>query len=288
MFEKLNTMRKKALILLIVMWIVVLVMSLCLFITGFKFEYSMRRVIEVVALIPLLVMSTLHKNIYHKYVSKFRESFYRQILVENEYQLSFLEEVQISLNDVKNWGILPNVIGVFCNNGIIGSKNGISFQMCQMDISGKRRIEGPSAWFHGLYIILDLKENVRGTVHVRTPENLHMEQAGNLYSIFHLNLPKVQTKAWFDEMMSVYADNEEVVDKLLTEDRMHHLVKLHQHFRNRLWIGFVDGQMHIALNEIKTFFQPPLMSAVNEHLLERQKENIKELKLLMDEMIESH
>ena len=75
---------------------------------------------------------------------------------------------------------------------------------------------------------------------------------------------------------------------MLNEENMKKIIQLHQKFHRQIWMGIVDGQMHVAINQPKTFFQPGLYSEVNERTLGKQRKNVEELTILINEIMGNH
>ena len=69
---------------------------------------------------------------------------------------------------------------------------------------------------------------------------------------------------------------------------MKKLLILHRKFHRQIWMGIVDGQIHVAINQPKSFFQPGLFSKVNENTLGKQRKNIEELTILINEIMGNH
>jgi hypothetical protein len=289
MFERLEKMRKRTLLLSTFVWILAIAAAAGFFVYALTHDPSSFRSLRLFSLVCLLIGAVITKYLRDAYQENFRNAFYQEIFGDNTYQLSFDEAGVFGAAELKSWGVLPNVIHAFTKNTIQGSKDGLNFTVCELDVQGKERIEGPSAWFHGLYVICDLNQKTKGTIQIRTPENLHMEQHENLFSIWNMDLKQVKTDVeWFDEAMNVYSDDQRLVKEVLSEEMMKKLFSLHQKFRRQIWMGIVDGQMHVAINQPKSFFQPGLFSKVNENTLGKQRKNIEELTILINEITGNH
>ena len=289
MFEKIEKLRKRTLFISVIVWILAITAAVYFFVYGLAYNRSTQRTFEIFSLTCLLIGAVITKHLRDTYQENFRNTFYKEIFGDNSYQFSFDEAGVFGAAELKSWGVLPNVIHAPTKNTIQGSKDGKNFTVCELDVLGKKRIEGPEAWFHGLYVICDLKEKTKGTIQIRTPENLHMEQHENLFSVWNMELTPVNTDAvWFDEVMKVYADNQQVVDLMMTEENMKKIIQLHQKFHRQIWMGIVDGQMHVAINQPKTFFQPGLFSKVNEKTLGKQRKNVEDLTILINEIMGDH
>ena len=289
MFERLEKMRKRTLFLSVFIWILAIMAAAGFFVYALSHDRSTLKTFRLFSLVCLLIGAVITKYLRDAYQESFRNTFYHEIFEDNTYQLSFDESGVFGAAEVKDWGVLPNVIYVFAKNTIQGSKDGLNFTVCELDVQGKERIEGPGAWFHGLYVICDLKQKTKGTIQIRTPENLHMEQHENLFSIWNVDLKQIKTGiSWFDEAMHVYSDDEQLVKEVLNEENMKKLIHLHQKFHRQIWMGIVDGQVHAAINQPKSFFQPGLFSEVNEKTLGKQRKNIEELTFLINEIIGNH
>ena len=289
MFERLEKMRKRNLFVATIIWIIAITAFVFFFVCGLSYDRSTQQTFLIIALTCILIGAVITKNLRDAYQETFRNTFYKEIFGDNAYQFSFDESGPFGAAQLKNWGVLPNVVHAPTKNTSHGSKDGLCFTVCELDVLGKDRVEGPSAWFHGLYVIADLKEKTKGTIQIRTPENLHMEQHENLFSIWNVELTPMKTGvSWFDESMSVYADNQQVVEEMLNEENMKKIIQLHQKFHRQIWMGIVDGQMHVAINQPKTFFQPGLYSEVNERTLGKQRKNVEELTILINEIMGNH
>lgn len=64
-------------------------------------------------------------------------------------------------------------------------------------------------------------------------------------------------------------------------------MELEQRTEGRLYLGFIEGKLHIALDNNQNAFEPSLFEPVNDEALERNKAEIdwiKELVMLVDEL----
>ncbi len=287
MFSKLERMRKRNFLFVTAVWIVATAaMIYLMFCVGLKMpSRRSRRLMGTAALIPMFIAIAIHKVLANRYRNRFKKIFYQRILKDD---LISIEDTQaFSAEDLRRWGILPNVISIHTQDIIQGIKNGHSFMLCQLDAGGKERKDGPDAWFHGQYAIVDLKK-AQGTIHVRTPENRRMEQE-SVFLSQNKELLQIKTEvAWFDDVMSVYTDHSDMVIKLLDKELMRKLMQYHQEYGNQLWLGFVDGQLHIAINQGKSFFQPSFFWPVNENVLSKQKAEVEKCLALIDDMTKNH
>ncbi len=286
MFERLEKMRKRTLLLSTFVWVLAIAAAVFFFVAALPYDRSTQKTFRLFSLVCILIGAVITKYLRDAYQKNYRKAFYHEVLGDKAYQLSFDEAGVFGAAEIKNWGVLPNVIHAFTKNTIQGSKDGLNFTVCELDVQGKERIEGPHAWFHGLYVICDLNQKTKGTIQIRTPENLHMEQHENLFSIWNMDLKQFKTDVvWFDEVMNVYSDDQQIVKEVLSEEMMKKLISLHQKFHRQIWMGIVDGQIHAAINQPKSFFQPGLFSKVNENTLGKQRKNIEELTILINEIM---
>ena len=282
MFEKIEKTRKKTLILVTVVWIIGIICSIYFLVGGLGMNKSDAKYMRTLSLVPLLIAATIHKSRSDKYAELFRLNFFKEIVGNNDYQISFENSVGFGSAEIKNWGIVPNVNYAVCKDAIRGSKGQNAFLLCQMDVVGRDRLEGAPLWFSGIYLIFKLKESSKGTILLRTNDNLREEKKQSQFGFLDVKLNAYITgKHKFDEEIHVYAENERLV-QTLTESRMENLLKLYKHFGYRLWMGIVDDELHVAINATSGFFLPGLMRPVTGMLLEKQKKSMNDLKQLID------
>lgn len=140
--------------------------------------------------------------------------------------------------------------------------------------------------FEGPWIVIDFDKRFKHYTVVKEKEFLDNGKPGGWYSGKKVDKIELEDMR-FNRKFVVFSEDGQEAFYLLTPPVMEKIMELEQRTEGRLYLGFIEGKLHIALDNNQNAFEPSLFEPVNDEALERNKAEIdwiKELVMLVDEL----
>ena len=176
------------------------------------------------------------------------------------------------------------------NDLISASYKGNPFQMSDLLIQEESTdSDGNSqttTLFSGQWFIFEFKKNFTGYLQLRDRED-RLFRNGKPYGIFSERETSKEIKfenKEFNQMFTSYASNEQEAFYLITPHFMEKILLLKAQLEGELLIGFIDNQLHIALNSNKDLFEPSLWKEVDSSYQEEVLNDLKIVTSIIDEL----
>jgi len=140
--------------------------------------------------------------------------------------------------------------------------------------------------FSGQWFIFKFKKNFTGYLQLRDRED-SVFRNGKPYSIFSNRESSKQIKfenEEFNRAFTSYASDAQEAFYLITPHFMEKLLTLKAQLEGKLLIGFIDNQLHIALNSGKDLFEPSLWKEFDDSYQEEVLNDLGIITSIVDEL----
>ena len=134
--------------------------------------------------------------------------------------------------------------------------------------------------FQGRWLVFDFNKEFKANVQVAT----HGFPSAQYYGGENFKKVKMEESA-FNNIFSVYTQNEHDAFYILTPHFMEKLKKIKEELNISIMFCFIDNKLHIALNNYKDTFEPNVLKEINE--TEEQEKPLKDIRTitnLIDEL----
>lgn len=281
--ERLEAKRKKSCKILIGTYAVCGLLSFFLFV----FNISLGVIFFVLLIFVVGVLG----------LDKVKEDYiqdYKRTLIEAELSKVF-DDVQIdfeqgfSEEEIERWCLVDCHDRFYSDDMISGSLLGKHFVRSDVKIQDVRtsgKTTTVVTTFEGPWIVIDFDKRFKHYTVVKEKEFLDNGKPGGWYSgkkVDKIELEDIR----FNRKFVVFSEDGQEAFYLLTPPVMEKIMELEQRVEGRLYLGFIEGKLHIALDNNQNAFEPSLFEPVNDEALERSKAEIawiKELVMLVDEL----
>ena len=179
---------------------------------------------------------------------------------------------------------------IYSSNDFIAAKyKGIPFQMSDLLITDDTEGNGnknTSTLFFGQWFVFEFNKNFTGYLQLRDREE-HTYRNGKPYSIFSKRENCEQIKFENDEFNQVftsYASNAQEAFYLITPHFMEKILSLKAKLEGELLIGFIDNQLHIALNSGKDLFEQNIWKDIADEYFEDVLSDLSIVTSIIDEL----
>lgn len=145
------------------------------------------------------------------------------------------------------------------------------------DRKGRKRVEYVT-FFKGRWFVYEFNKEFNGIIQVRED---------NLFSSlpWGLNLQKIKLEdIEFNKKFNTYATNQHDAFYVLTPTLMENIKKLEQRFPGRIFFSFIESQLHIAINQSKDSFEPPIFSPIDDSFINEMVADIKIIQEIVNEL----
>lgn len=234
-----------------------------------------------------MILEVVKASLFGKDMQLFHQEF------KNVFVLTALKKIFAQLEYQPNYGIEENVVrntGMMdtgdrfsSNDYIKGMYKDIVFEQSDIHITerheekdedGNTKVQYVTV-FMGRWMIFDFNKSFRANIKVESKLFGGFSLGyGNKYS-------KVQMEdAEFNQIFSVYAEDEHDAFYVLTPHFMEKMKKIENELNCGMMFGFVDHKLHIAIDNREDSFECNIFKVIDEKVLEDK--IIKDIKLITD------
>ena len=283
MFEQLEQTRKKEVKnVLISLACVVLIVFILMMVTP-RFERMM--VLMFGGIFGLVIVLVVAERSKKKFMMAYKQEFLKKTLEKEFDQVTVNFEEGFSEQQIRD-GHLVNLYDRFYSDDYISATyNDVAFECSDIKIedvvrSGKHT--SVVTRFQGLYLKVNLKKNFRGWTVVREKEFLDNGNPRSFWSEMP-ELEKINVESEeFNQKFSVYSSDGTEAFYLLTPRFMERMMTLESCFEGRCYFGFLQGQLHIAIDSREDHFDISLFEAVDEYRLYKHQQEIDMIKGIVE------
>lgn len=200
-----------------------------------------------------------------KYAVNFKKLLVEEALCKVFTDVVFQPEVGLDSQVIKNTEMMNMGNRYFSDDYIRGKYKGIPFEQADVQIqqvTSTGKTTTTVTYFSGRWMIFEFNKNFSCELQVREKGFRYAKKTGGWFGkrseMNALQMEDVQ----FNKEFSVYAVNAHEAYYILTPHMMDNIRKLKACTQGQILLCFVDNRMHVALNNSKNAFEPPIFSAI--------------------------
>jgi len=275
--QKLESLRKQAIYLFIGAAIA--------FVFGIVIVFKSLNVgiLILISAVGLFVCAVIKEGSYN---SKVKEFFVVDIFQR------YFDEVKFASGGFKRDFIrsseLIGLANVFSSNDLLSGKyRDVEFQQSDILVQRRQKVGKSSVTttlFKGQYRVFEFNKRFTSYLQVRDKEGFLFGNA-KPYQFFTEREATKKVKlenSEFNNKFDVYASDEHEAFYILTPHFMEKIMKLNESMNSQVLIGFIDNQLHVAVNNGEDFFEPSLWDPLDESYFKRVDEEIKAIIEIID------
>ena len=211
----------------------------------------------------VLVLGSAEK----KYRLAYKETFLRST-IENEFEdVKVNFEEGFSEEEIAEGHLVHLYENFYSDDYISGRYKDIVFECSDIkveDVIRNGKHTQTVTCFQGLYLKVNLKKRVHGWTVVREREFLGDGNPRPFWSEMpHLERVRVESEA-FNQKFSIYTSDGQEAFYLLTPHFMEKLLELERRYDGKCMFGFLNGQLHVAIDSREDHFVIGLFDAVDK------------------------
>ena len=218
---------------------------------------------------------------------------YKRILLEGQLKEVF-DDIQVdfergfSEDEVEGWCLVDTHERFYSDDYVTGSYHGIQFRRSDVKIQDVRR-SGKNTTvvttFEGPWMIFEFGKRFTHYTVVKEKEFLDNGIPGGFWSGYEAE--KIQTEDMrFNDKFVVFSTDGQEAFYLLNPTMMEKIIELESRLEGRLYLGFIDGEFHVALDNRENAFEPSVFEEISNYSINRVRDEIEAIKELV-ELVES-
>lgn len=266
--EALEEQRKELARLNIIIIAISIITSLTLFkVLGFSGAVLFFVILIGVILFFILSAITGHSKKFNAYKTNFKAIFVEEPFRTVFHEVIYDKDQGFQKERIKATGMMMLGNRYDTNDYVMGHYKDVKFERADIKIqqhtnTGKH--SHTTTYFHGRWMIFEFNKNFHFDLQI-IKRGFHYSQTNQSFFIdseerrHKLELEDVN----FNEQFSVYAQDDHEAYYILTPAFMAVLNNLYHSLDGSFMLGFVQNQLHVAINTKRDAMEPPIMSSID-------------------------
>lgn len=266
--EALEEQRKELARLNIIIIAISIITSLTLFkVLGFSGAVLFFVILIGVILFFILSAITGHSKKFNAYKTNFKAIFVEEPFRTVFHEVIYDKNQGIQKERIKATGMMMLGNRYDTNDYVMGHYKDVKFERADIKIqqhtnTGKH--SHTTTYFHGRWMIFEFNKNFHFDLQI-IKKGFYYSQKNQSFFIdseerrHKLELEDVN----FNEQFSVYAQDDHEAYYILTPAFMAVLNNLYHSLDGSFMLGFVQNQLHVAINTKRDAMEPPIMSSID-------------------------
>ena len=202
-----------------------------------------------------------------KYRLAYKETFLKCSLEKEFEDITVNFEEGFSKEEIAEGHLVHLYENFYSDDYISGKYKGIAFECSDIkveDVIRNGKQTQTVTCFQGLYLKVNLKKKIHGWTVVREREFLGDGNPRSLWSDMP-RLERVRVESdLFNQKFSIYTSDGQEAFYLLTPHFMEKLMELERRYEGKCLFGFLNGQLHVAIDSRENHFEIGLFEEVSE------------------------
>jgi hypothetical protein len=196
------------------------------------------------------VFSFLHDKSIGQYQKKIKDQVLNQLISSTDPNLSYDPTACIAENDFEASSLFDEGVSKYDGEDLItGQRNGYSFRLSELEVD-KGTNKHPHVFFHGIFMIIDLAEAVRGQTFILPAdyqESLVSRISKKLWNGGRSGEPVAIIDEEFNDIFKIISDDPLRAQQLLTPSFREVLIELEDQFVGELRLCIKGNQLYLAI-----------------------------------------
>jgi len=210
-----------------------------------------------------------------KYVAEYKKEIVEGTLKEIFTDVIFNPKAGLSKDVISNTEMIMMGNTYSSDDYISGKYNGISFEQADVliqQVTSNGKTTSTVTYFRGRWMIFDFNKSFKYDLQVRESSFNYAKKTGGWFSkknkMTHLDMEDEAFNREFD----IYAVDEHEAYYILTPHIIENIKSLAASTDGPILMCFIDNRMHVAINNGKNAFEPPLFGNID---VENEKNKIR-------------
>lgn len=255
-------------------------------------EYSSNTPWAVVLMGIVFILIIVDIIVYRKWATEknstikhLKESLISTLVAREFKDGNYKKSSKLSLKAIKEIGLIKSPDRYYGEDYVDGYINDVFFQTSDVEFlervvrsNGKTTYVTYETYFKGRWYIFDYNKDTNGVLKVTEKSFL---STGSLFS----GLKKYSTESIeFNKKFKVLASNEQIVFYILTPRMITRISDIEARHRGKVYFGFINGKLHIGVNDNKSYLEPDITRPIKADDLEYILKDLEIIKHISDEL----
>lgn len=283
MFEQIEQIRKEGVRNVLIAGACAVILLLCVF--PFILIDDMMAVLMIGFFISVVIIAIIADRAKKKFLNLYKQTFLKTVLEQTFENVRTNFEEGFSEDEIRAGHLLTLYDRFYSDDYIAGTYNGTAFECSDVkieDVVRSGKTTTVVTRFQGLYLKVNLKKRFSGWTVVREREFLDNGNPRSFWSEMpELERVNVESEE-FNQKFSIYTSDGTEAFYLLTPPFMEKMMTLEKCYEGRCYFGFLNGQLHVAIDSREDHFDAGLFEPVDEYKISKHQEEMNMIKGIVE------